>query len=196
MEVTDEDEAQRWRRRAADATALVSQTRAALRATVEGRYYNPRRFLPHNRRHKTFDGYREVIDALERVAHQTASLTRTLYQWPQDETGTDRDGFLRDYADLLEALADITDRFSAIDEEHLTDQAEELCEAAKTAQDKRARLVERTEDTSLPLGDPSRPYGILLAEATRLTEEAQHSCDSLRHATASSSTASGGGSDS
>ncbi|UNT00486.1 aromatic acid exporter family protein [Streptomyces tubbatahanensis] len=187
----DEDEAQRWRRRAADATSLVSQTRAALRAAVEGRYYNPRRFLPHNRRHKAFDGYREVIDALERVAHQTASLTRTLYQWPRNETGTDRDGFLRDYADLLEALADITDRFSVIDEEHLSDQAEELCEAATTAQDKRARLVERAEDTSLPLGDPSRPYGILLAEATRLTEEAQHSCDSLQHATANSSTAGG-----
>uniref|UniRef100_UPI0034DF7C52 FUSC family protein n=1 Tax=Streptomyces sp. PU-14G TaxID=2800808 RepID=UPI0034DF7C52 len=187
----DEDEAQRWRRRAVEAISLVSQTRAALHVTVESRYYNPRRFLPHNRRHKAFDGYRAVIDALERVAYQVASLTRTLDQWPRNETGEDRDGFLADYADLLEALADITHRFSVIEEEHLTDQAEELCEAAKRAQDQRARLVERAEDTSLPLGDPSRPYGILLAEATRLTEEAQRSCDSLQHATVASPTVSG-----
>ncbi|QLH25434.1 hypothetical protein [Streptomyces sp. Rer75] len=73
--------------------------------------------------------------------------------------------------------------FSEIDEDRLASQADELCEAAKTVQDERERLVDRAQASSLALNDPSRPYGILLAEATRLTEEAEHSCDMLRHTT-------------
>ncbi|MET7761181.1 hypothetical protein ABZS71_03760 [Streptomyces sp. NPDC005393] len=179
----DKERAQQWRQRAAEIAWLVSQARTALHTAVESRYYNPRRLLPGNNWHKDFSGYRDVIDALERVTHQLASLTRTLHQWPQSEEGNECVSFLRDYADLLEAFAQFTRPFIEIDEKRLPRQAEELCEAAKTVQDKRERLVDRAQNTSLALHDPSRPYSILLAEAVRLTEEAEHSCDVLGHIT-------------
>lgn len=177
----DKERAQQWRKRAAEIAWLVSQARAALHTAVESQHYNPRRLLPGNSRHKDFSGYRDVIDALERVTHQLASLTRTLHQWPQDEEGNECNTFLRDYADLLEAFAQFTRPFCEVDEDRLSRQAEELCEAATTVQDTRERLVDRARNSSLALNDPSRPYGILLAEATRLTEEAEHSCNALHH---------------
>ncbi|RNG30738.1 FUSC family protein [Streptomyces botrytidirepellens] len=179
----DEERARQWRQRATEIAWLVSQARTALHTAVESRHYNPRRLLPRNRRHTDFCAYRDVIDALERVTHQLASLTRTLHQWPQNEEGNECNRFLRDYADLLEAFAHFTRPFSEIDEDRLPRRAEELCAAATTVQDKRERLVDRAQSSSLALNDPSRPYGILLAEATRLMEEAEHSCDMLHHAT-------------
>ncbi|NSC20166.1 hypothetical protein FM076_02645 [Streptomyces albus subsp. chlorinus] len=179
-EEMDEERTAHWRQRAATLGPITSQARAAFDTAVESRYYNPRRLLPGNR-YRDFTGYREVLDALERVTYQVTSLTRTLHHWPQEEDGEECRSFLRDYAHLLEALTEITRRFSEIREETLPAQARELGRAARAAQEQRARLVERTRETSLPLGDPTRPYGILLAEAARLMDEAQHSCDVLRH---------------
>ncbi|MGI5351312.1 FUSC family protein [Streptomyces sp. CA-250714] len=177
----EEERTWHWRQRAATLGSLVSQARSALHTAVESKYYNPRLLLPGHTAPQDFSGYQELIDALERVSHQLTSMTRTLHQWPQDESGEECRGFLRDYAALLEALERITRQFSEIDEHRLTSQLQELYRATEAAQRKRTELVERTRGTSLPLGDPSRPYGILLAEATRLMDEAQHTCDILQH---------------
>ncbi|GAA2613370.1 hypothetical protein GCM10010304_77500 [Streptomyces roseoviolaceus] len=56
-----------------------------------------------------------------------------------------------------------------------------MCEAAAQAQQCRDRLEEEARAGSLPLSDPAQPYGILMAEATRLTAEFQHTCDVLQH---------------
>ncbi|GAA1091474.1 MULTISPECIES: FUSC family protein [Streptomyces violaceusniger group] len=176
----EEERTRRWRARAAQTTSIVGQARSALDTAVEAKYYNPWRLLPSHR-NRDFSGYRQVLEALERVTYQVASMTRTLDQWPGDETGADRDSFLHDYADLLEALGEITRQLSRIDERHLTEQSAELCRAAEAAQHKRTSLVENAQRTDLALSDPSRPYGILLAEALRLMEEAQHTCDVVQH---------------
>lgn len=177
----DEERTRHWRERASTLGGIVTQARSALHTAQESGYYNPRRLLPGHHTHHDFSGYEELVDALERVTYQVASMTRTLHQWPDDEEGQECRAFLADYAGLLEALARITRQFSEIDAERLSEQARGLCEAAEAAQEKRGALIERTEETSLPLSDPSRPYGILLAEATRLMDEAQHSCDTLQH---------------
>lgn len=179
-----EERARKWRQRAAETASLVDQARSALHTAAESHRYNPRRLLPHHRWRRDFSGYRAVVDALERVTHQLGSLTRTLHRWPWNEGDDECDSFLRDYADLLEALARFTGLFGEIDEKRLPRQAGELCEAAEAARHKLARLVERARASALPLDDPSRPYGILVAEAARLTEEAGHSCDILRHTSA------------
>ncbi|MBO8196448.1 hypothetical protein ITI46_33165 [Streptomyces oryzae] len=178
----DEETAWHWRQRANALGPLVGQARAALHTAVESRYYNPRLVLPGGSRHEDFSGYQEVVDALERVTYQLTSMTRTLHQWPQDESGEECRRFLRDYAELMDAVAVVVRHFSEIDARWLTSQVRGLRRATEAAQERRAELVEHTRQTSLLLSDPSRPYGILLAEAARLMDEAQHSCDVLHHA--------------
>ncbi|WP_237719969.1 FUSC family protein [Streptomyces xiaopingdaonensis] len=175
-----EERTRHWRSRVAQLQGLVDQARSALRTAVEARHLNPLRMLP-SYRHPEFSGYRQVLDALERVTHQVASLTRTLEQWPGSEVGQECDAFLHDYAELLAALGTIAEQLSRLDEQQLPHQSRELCRAADAAQEKRRRLVDRAESTDLALGDPSRPYGILLAEGVRLMDEAQHTCNVLRH---------------
>ncbi|MBQ1124269.1 aromatic acid exporter family protein [Streptomyces sp. B15] len=177
----DEERTRHWRQRAATLGPLVTQARSALNTAVESRYYNPRRLLPGRWGEEDFSGYTELVDALERVTYQLSSMARTLDQWPQEEDGEECRAFLTDYAALLEALAEITRQFGEVEQRQLAQQSKGLCQAAEAAQEKRKALVENARETSLPLSDPSRPYGILLAEATRLMDEAQHSCDILLH---------------
>ncbi|MGP3988867.1 FUSC family protein [Streptomyces sp. 3N207] len=174
----DEETTRHWRQRATTLGPLVGQARSALHMAVESRYYNPRLLLPGSR-HEDFSGYQELVDALERVTYQLTSMARTLHHWPQDESGEECRGFLRDYAALLEAVARVVRHFCDIEARRLTSQVYELRRATEAAQEKHRELVARPRQ--IPLGDPSRPYGILLAEATRLMDEAQHSCDILRH---------------
>ncbi|WP_055498577.1 FUSC family protein [Streptomyces albus] len=175
----DEERTRHWRQRTTAFGSLNSQARAAFDTAVESKFYNPRRLLAGHR-DRGFSGYGEVLSALQRVTWQVTSLTRTLEQWPEEENGPECRAFLRDYARLLAALASVFQQFAELREEELPSRAEELRQAAGTAQEERSRLLERAHDTSLPLADPSRPYGVLLVEAGRLTDEAQHSCDVLR----------------
>lgn len=178
----DEQRAGGWRQRAAYLGETAGRSQAALRTAQESKRYNPRLLLSRHRHHQHFTAYSEILNALERVTYQVVSTTRSLHHWPEDEAGDECRDFLKNFADLLEALAAIIDHFGGIDEKQLPHQARELCEAAEAAQHKRVQLIERTRSTSLPLSDPSRPYGILLAEATRLMDEAQYSCDAVQHA--------------
>lgn len=176
----DGERTRHWRDRATQLGPIVSQAQSAVHTAVESTYYNPRRLLQRHRGRVTFAGYRAVIDALERVSYQVASMTRSLDQWHDSNDGEAYGAFLSNYADFLAKIAHITDLFSKIDEDRLHEQAPELCEAAEEAQRSRTRLVETAEENSLPMGDPTRPYGILLGEATRLMDECQYTCDVLQ----------------
>lgn len=176
----DGERTRHWRQRAEDLPGIVSQAQASVHLARESTYYNPRRLLRRHGRHTTFSGYQEVVDALGRVAHQVSSLVRSLDQWHDGRSGKSHDEFFQHYGDFMFSLAHITDLFSSIDEDHLADQARELCSAAQSSQDSHSRLVEEAEAGSLPLSDLSQPYGILLVEATRLMDEFQYTCDVLQ----------------
>ncbi|MBN6035571.1 aromatic acid exporter family protein [Amycolatopsis sp. 195334CR] len=173
----DEERTGHWRQRAAQLGPLVSQAQSSMHTAKESVYLNPRRMFRRHRHHTEFTGYQAIIDALERVTYQIGSLTRSLNQWHGNENPRE---FLTRYGDFLAAIAEIMQTFSELDENQLDEQTPRLCSLADRAQDKRDDLANYTDD--LPLDDPSRPYGILLAEATRLMDEAQHTCDVLQHA--------------
>ena len=179
----EEERTRHWRERASQLGPIADQAQSSVLTAWESTYYNPRLMLRRHRHHTTFSGYHSVIDALERVTYQVGSMTRSLDQAHREDTGTqEHRDFLRRYGDLLAELAHITDLFSQVDEDRIEEQARELCEAAGTAQERRRELTSATEESSLRLSDPSRPYGILLAEAVRLMDELQHSCDVLQSA--------------
>lgn len=176
-----EERTRHWRRRAAQLAPIVEQAQSAVRTAWESTYYNPRHLLRRHRRPAGFDGYEALINALERVSYQVGSMTRSFDQ--ARESGVDvaeHQDFLRRYGDLLADLAHVTDLFSKVEERSIEPQAGELCAAAQAAQEQCDRLTRWAEESGLPVSDPSRPYGILLAEAVRLMDELQHSCDVLQ----------------
>lgn len=169
-----------WRQRATQLEPIARQAQSSVHTAWESTFYNPRRLLRRYRHRTSFAGYQAVVDALERVSHQVASMTRSIDRW--DESGrADHLDFTRAYGDFLSSLAHIAELLSQLDEEHLPDQSQGLCEAAAEAQKCRDRLEEDARSSSLPLSDPAEPYGILMAEATRLMDEFQHTCDVLKH---------------
>ncbi|MGW7079734.1 hypothetical protein [Streptomyces sp. NPDC054866] len=174
-----EDTITRWRERAAQTDQLISQARAGLNTAKESVHYNPRRLLRRHRGPFTFGGYETVLNALERTLYQLASLTRSLDQWRQEEKDYDYRHFLARYAVFLEAISEIALALSTLDETHLNGQAQQLAELTRDAQARRREVADEAEAQLLPLADPSRPYGVLVVEATRLMEEVQYTSDTL-----------------
>ncbi|GAA2344776.1 hypothetical protein Scani_40820 [Streptomyces caniferus] len=176
----DEEHTQQWRTRAAQTGELIAQAQAGIRTAQESLYFNPRRLLRRHRRHTGFENYGAVLEALERALYQAASLTRSLDQWRDAETSYNYREFLERYGTFLAAIADNARLLSTLDEDHLATQAGELCRLADRAQRYRRQVAEQAESDGLPLADPTRPYGVLVVEATRLMEEFQHTSDVLR----------------
>lgn len=176
----DEGHTSQWRGRAARTEGLITQARAGLRTARESMHYNPRRLLRRHRGRTGFEGYSAVLEALERVLYQVASLTRSLDQWGEDEDQHRSHPFLERYADFLESVSEITQVFASLDEDMLHDQSAQLCQLADRAQQCRRRVAEQAEKDGLPLADPARPYGVLVIEATRLMQEFQYTCDVLQ----------------
>jgi len=175
-----EEHARHWRSRSHHAQALVTQARSGLRTAEESVPFNPRRLLPRHRGRTSFANYRAVLDALERAAYQLASLTRSLERWRDEERDYSYQRFLRCYGGFLGSLEEIVRVLAQLDDTHLRDQAAQLCELAEDMQRQRRTVTEQAESDGLPLGDPTRPYGVLVIEATRLTEEFQYTCDVLQ----------------
>ncbi|MFD7507185.1 aromatic acid exporter family protein [Streptomyces sp. NPDC059850] len=175
-----EEHARGWRSRSNHAQALVTQARSGLRTAEESVPFNPRRLLPRHRGRTSFANYRAVLDALERAAYQLASLTRSLERWRGEEQDYSYRRFLRCYGSFLGSLEEIVRVLARLDESQLRDQAARLCELAEEMQEQRRTVTEQAERDGLPLGDPTRPYGVLVIEATRLTEEFQYTCDVLQ----------------
>lgn len=175
----DADTTARWRERANQSDGLIGQARAGLRTAEESIHYNPRRLLRRHRGHLTFQGYETVLNALERTLSQLASLTRSLDQWGQEEREHEYRHFLDRYAAFLEAISRIADALSALDEKELGRQTEILGGLVRDAQTRRREVAEAAGAQSLPLADPTWPYGALVIEATRLMEEIQYTSDTL-----------------
>ncbi|WP_247597765.1 aromatic acid exporter family protein [Streptomyces sp. RKND-216] len=181
----EEERTRQWRHRAGDLRSSVDQARSSVETAYESLFYNPRRLLPGRRMTADFSGYRAVIDGLERVAHQVASMTRSLDQWRESEGERGRGGhgrFVQVYGDFLSSAATIARLLSEVDEDRLQDQATKLCQAAGSAQDSRKRLADLGDREQLPAEDLHHPYGVLLLEADRLMVEFQHTCDVLQDA--------------
>jgi len=181
----DKERTGHWRHRATYLGPMVTQAQSSVRTAWESIYYHPRRLLQRQRHdHRTtFSGYQSLVDALERVTHQVASMTRSFDQWQDGHGSAEHRSFLRRYGDFLACFAGTAQVLSRLDEDRLPEQVPELRAAAERGQDARTRLAEEADAGSLPVGDPSEPYGILLAEAVRLMEEVQYTCDVLEQAT-------------
>ncbi|QFR97477.1 hypothetical protein GBW32_02780 [Streptomyces tsukubensis] len=169
----------RWRRQAAGTGSLITQARSGLSTAKESVYLNPRRLLRRHHGHLTFQGYESVLDTLERTLYQMASLTRSLDQW-QEERDYLYGRFLERYADFLEAVDEIALTVSNLDETTLPQQTERLTRQTRDARQRCEEVVEEARNQGLPLADPTRPYGVLVIEANRLTEELQYTSDTLR----------------
>ncbi|GAB3481366.1 hypothetical protein GCM10027440_20930 [Nocardiopsis coralliicola] len=176
----DSERTEHWRSRATRMESAVTQARSAMRTAEESVYYNPRRLFRRNRSGPGFSGYGALIDALERAWYQVASATRSFDTWNEDNPSTRRRDFLHQYGDFLASLGEITRLLSEIDENRLEKQAKDLCSAAETAKSAHQDLCAHAEENSLPLADHSRPYGILMAEANRLMDDFQYTCDVLQ----------------
>ncbi|GAA3092190.1 aromatic acid exporter family protein [Streptomyces rectiviolaceus] len=177
----DEERCRHWRSRAEQTGGLIAQARDGFRTAEESLYYNPRRLLRRHRGRASFEGYGAVLGALERSLYQVASLTRSLHQWQEDEEGRHDDrAFLLGYADFLEALAQIAQVLGTVDEDSLAEQSRQLRRLADEAQRCCRTVTDGASRAGLPLADPTRPYGVLVVECTRLMEEFQHASDVLQ----------------
>ncbi|MFH9889866.1 aromatic acid exporter family protein [Streptomyces luteogriseus] len=191
----ERERTRQWRLRAAHLAPIVQQAQSSIHTARESTLYNPRRLRRRHRHRTSFDGYQAVVDALERVSHQVASMTRSFDQWHDADAGRGYADFARAYGDFLASLAPIAELLSQVDEDHLQEQSRQLCEAAEQAQRCRDRLEDEARAGSLALSDPAQPYGILMAEAARLTDEFQYTCQVLKHGVAEAQAAPTAGSE-
>ncbi|MBC9713149.1 hypothetical protein H9Y04_11265 [Streptomyces sp. TRM66268-LWL] len=176
----DADRAEQWRTAGARLEQAVVQARAGLDTAESSVPFNPRRLLPAHRGRLAFDRHRQVLGALERAVHQLGSLTRSLSQWRDTEHTFTYAPTLRAYADFARRLRDIARALAALDGETPGGGAPEMRRSAVLAQRALQRLLDCAGTYELPLADSSRPYGVLVVEATRLMEEFQNTCDVLQ----------------
>ncbi|WP_405620165.1 FUSC family protein [Streptomyces sp. NBC_00076] len=176
----DDERAEHWRAAGERGQRAVGQARAGLSTAENSLPFNPRRLLPAHRGHMGFGRYRRTLDAMERAVYQLASLTRSLGRWRESESTYTYTPVLEAYADFALHLRDIAHVIAEIDSDTLADQAEEMCQLASVAQKALQKVLDAAEKHGLPLADVSRPYGVLVVEATRLMEEFQNTCDVLQ----------------
>lgn len=177
------DTTQGWRDRADRTGTLIAQSREGLRTARESLRLNPRPWARRRRGTLTFQAYDRTMEALVRMISQVTAITRSLDQQHQDEEGNgpgpDYAAFLRAYADFLSSVVGFTEILATLDEDHLRDQAGRLGEAAAGLERCRGEVVRTTEERGLSLTDPTEPYGVLVVEATRLSEECRYTAQVL-----------------
>ncbi|WP_314174730.1 FUSC family protein [Streptomyces winkii] len=169
-----------WRYRANRLGPMAAQAQSSVRTAWESTFYHPRRLLRRHRDGTSFTAYQQLIDALERVTYQMASMTRSLDQWHEAGDDPGHREFLSRYGDFLARCAEIAAIYARIDEDRLHEQVRELRAAGERAYEARELLAEAAGDGwSLSLSDPARPFGVLLVEAVRLLDEVEHTCGVL-----------------
>ncbi|MFJ4841320.1 aromatic acid exporter family protein [Streptomyces sp. NPDC088746] len=176
-QVPDRDTAAEWRSRAGRTGEMIKQAQAGLRTAKESTLLNPRRLWRRYRGHPGFQGYEAVLGALERMLYQVAALTRGLDR--SREGGEALQPFLQRYGAFLEAGGAVTEVLTTLDETTLLQQAKRLDRLTDEAEARRDEVIEVTGRLSLSLSDPTVPYGVLVTEATRLTEEFRYTCQVL-----------------
>lgn len=177
----DKQRTEYWRYRAQRLGPMAAQAQSSVRTAWESTVLHPRRVLRRYREGHYFGVYQQLVDALERVTHQMASMTRSIDQWNDASENPAHRQFMHRYGDFLARFADVTEIYGRLDEDRVREQLDELRAAGDRAHEARDRLEGGAGgDSSLPLSDPSRPFGILLAEAVRLLDEVDHSFAALR----------------
>ncbi|MEV7198123.1 aromatic acid exporter family protein [Streptomyces sp. NPDC093510] len=176
----DAQRAEQWRMTAQSAQRAVGQARAGLSTAENSLPFNPRRLLPSHRSYLTFGRYRQTVNALERAVYQLGSLTRSLGQWRETENTYTYGPALTAYADFAASLRDIAHVLAELDSDTLGEQVRQMRQLASTSQEALQKVLDAAQDNELPLADASRPYGVLVVEATRLMEEFQNTCDVLK----------------
>ncbi len=156
------------------------QARGSLSTAEDSLPFNPRRLLPAHRGYLAVGRFRQILLPIGRSVYQLNSLNRSLSQWQETENTYGYLPVLHAYADFLAVLRDIAHVLSTIDTDALPAQAEEAGRLSYSAQDGLRAVLRSAEEAGLPLMDPTRPYGVLVVEATRLMEEFQYTCDALR----------------
>ncbi|WP_369215873.1 FUSC family protein [Streptomyces flavofungini] len=176
----DEERAERWVEAGERVQSALGQARAGLEMAQSSVVFNPRRFLPAHRSYLSFGRYRETLSAMERAVYQLASLTRSLGRWRESENTYTYGPALTAYADFAASLRDIAHVMAELDADKLAEQADHMCALAAKAQKALRKVLDAADENQLPLADSSRPYGVLIVEATRLMEEFQNTCDVLK----------------
>ncbi|MFJ4715540.1 aromatic acid exporter family protein [Streptomyces sp. NPDC088785] len=179
----DAERAERWVASGERVQAAVGQARAGLEMAESSVSLNPRRFLPAHRSYLTFTRYRQSLSAMERAVYQLGSLTRSLGRWSESENTYTYGPALTAYADFAGRLRDIAHVIAELDTDTLAEQADEMCRLATLAQKALQNVLDAADEYGLPLADATRPYGVLIVEATRLMEEFQNTCDVLKDTT-------------
>lgn len=176
----DAERAEEWRTSGERMQSAVGQARARLSAAENSLPFNPRRLLPAHRGYLSFGRFRNALNAMERAVHQLASLTRSLGRWRETEDTYTYAPVLKAYAGFALRLRDIAHVIAELDSDTLVEQADEMCELAAAGQEALQKVLDAAGEYALPLADPSRPYGVLVVEATRLMEEFQNTSDVLK----------------
>lgn len=178
----DESRSEAWRRRAEALESEVEQARASIRTAWESLLFNPSRLVARHRKHATFEGYEQLVEALGRVAAQVGSMARALHLWADDDRQTAHQEFMSRFGEVIGSVGQITRTLSDLDEDRLSEQAVRLCELAGDARERAEALtlIPRQDDPP-PFDDLTQPYGVLLIEAQRLVDEMQYSCDIVKY---------------
>lgn len=175
--VPHQDVTRGWQDRAARTGAMIGQARSGLQTAKESALFNPRRLMRRYRGHPGFQGYEAVLGALERTLYQVAALTRGLDRSREKDEAVRP--FLQRYAAFLKSAGAVAEVLTTLDETTLPQQAERLERLTDEAEARRDEVIGETERLSLSLSDPASPYGILVTEATRLTEEFRYTSEVL-----------------
>ncbi|MFY7065923.1 aromatic acid exporter family protein [Nocardiopsis changdeensis] len=168
----DRDTARRWGERTDELLRSARQAREATGTARESIIYNPRRLLHSGTLHVS--DHDRLVDALERAAHQTASIARSLTYSPQDDEETGPAMMAR-CGDLLLTTAEAWRVLEEWEDTEVPgwDPPVEGFHTAVERTDRSERELERhcRSGGGPPLDDPSLPYGVLLVESVRLLDE-------------------------
>ncbi len=164
----DTDLADSWHRRANEMPSIIDQARDSIADAVETMRLNPRRL---GLREVSFDGYRSIVNGIERANEQLRSITRGISYAAHQEATTEQEDFLVAYSSLL-AVGDEAAR--ALGELHSNEDLrsdEQLQDIVSRGRSAYENIVEHTQGKALDSKDSWAIYGALETDAHRLVEE-------------------------
>lgn len=197
--ILEEERTEQWHYRAVRMGATLSQARSSVQTAWESIFFNPRRAIRRSSV-RSFEGYSELLDALERLSRQVTAVVDDLRRLEQTEGDTSADEveertqprsattqFLYSYGRLLGAVGEALGVLAVLHEEDLSEQQSELRGWLNEAEERygQLRTAGQEEGADSSKADSS-VHEILLVDAARLLEElrttgdAVGACDSER----------------
>lgn len=170
--IPDTDEARDWSARADRLPQSVRQARSVVEHAAETMKFNPRRLLL--REDNTFDGYRTIVNALQRASEQLCSLTKGLYyatRQEQPDSTAERESFLRAYADVLAAVAEVARVLGQLHSSADIRDDEQLVASLRECDRMLEALTEEPDNRQLDGPTQWPVYGGLRTDLYRLAQE-------------------------